>query len=289
MPGSKINLDPSDWNRALLYRRFPNRQRLAAPHLTSFQLKRILLLSAVAVLVAILATLGFLRWTWENMLAEKTTRLESEERIERMNHEISRLQLLSHYSAEKNLNLARIFHQVVESGVGDQKRFLSLMVPEALRIQISHGIPASATVAMSIYESAYGRSELAGTANNFFGIKAFASVWDGPSVHTVTRDQGRKTKASFRKYPDLESAVLGYANFLKDSDRYEKAFQHRNGPAFVREVLQAGYCPDRDYLDHILTIMERHHLLKLDLSSSIALATPPSTVPHEMIQTERSP
>lgn len=260
----------NDLTHALLLRRFPEHRQMSSPHLSTFDLKKILFLVCSGALMALLTAGFFIQWSWRAVQQEKIARLESEERLERMHYEIERLQQLSHYSATQNLNLAKTLHEVVESGQGDQKLFLSLIVPEALRIQISHGIPASATVAMSIYESSYGRSELAGVANNYFGIKAFASVWDGPSVYTTTRDNGRKTKAYFRQYPDVQTAVLGYATFLKTSDRYAAAFGHRDGPRFVEAVLRGGYCPDRDYLKNILAIMERHQLGKLDLPETVA-------------------
>jgi flagellum-specific peptidoglycan hydrolase FlgJ len=119
-------------------------------------------------------------------------------------------------------------------------------------------------MAMSIYESGYGKSELARSSNNFFGLKAFASVWDGPKVHQQTRDLGRKTMAYFRAYPDVDAAVLGYAEFLK-VPRYAKAFAFKTGPEFIAVILKAGYCPDADYLANIKIIMDRHHLADLDV------------------------
>jgi len=251
--------------QVLLLRRFPEHHRMSRPHLSTFDLKKILFFVCSGTLMALLTAGTLMHWSWKAVQEEKIARQQSDERLERMHYEVERLQQLSQYSANEHLDLAKTLHEVVESGQGDQKLFLSLMVPEALRIQISHGIPASATVAMSIYESAYGRSQLAGVANNFFGIKAFASVWDGPTVYIATRDNGRKTKAYFRQYPDIEAAVLGYATFLKNSDRYAQAFNHRDGPGFVASVLKAGYCPDGDYHENILSIMERHQLAKLDL------------------------
>jgi len=209
---------------------------------------------------------------------------DARSRILGLSGEIERLQVMSYYSTEQALELAAAMQKVVLSGNGAQQDFLAAMIPEALKIQITHGIPASATMAMSIYESGYGKSELAKAANNFFGLKAFASVWDGPQVHMQTKDLGRKTMAYFRSYPDVEAAVQGYAHFLQ-APRYSKAFEFKTGPEFVAVILKAGYCPDADYLGNIKTIMERHHLGDLDLARPLeggtqqaSLATNPAAI-----------
>ncbi len=71
--------------------------------------------------------------------------------------------------------------------------------------------------------------------------------------------------AYFRCYSDLKNSVRGYAEFLHSSDRYKEAFIHQNGEKFVQAILNAGYCPDKDYLQNIRTVMQRHHLFNLDL------------------------
>lgn len=198
---------------------------------------------------------------WSRQMEE----LESARRIiGQLNSEILRQKVLNAYTTGQAVELAAAMQKVVLSGQGPQQVFLAAMVPEALRLQVERGIPASATVAMAVYESGYGKSDLARASNNLFGMKAFASVWQGETVRMPTRDLGRWTVATFRSYPTVGAAVEGYGDFLAQP-RYAGAFAHARGREFVAAVLRAGYCPDKDYLGHIIRIMERHHLEELDV------------------------
>lgn len=263
-----------------MLKQFPHSRNLPRPHLSTFALKRIIL-SILALSWAALLTVSYVAWTgYQVAQAQQQEMAESAAMLARLHYEIDRLNELNLYTAQQTLDLAKTIQKIVDSGQGDQRDFLALMIPEALRVQITHGVPASATMAMSIYESAYGRSELASNANNFFGIKAFESVWSGPRVYQMTRDSGVKTMAYFRRYPDVEAAVNGYATFLRSNDRYQPAFEHHDGASFVEQVLKAGYCPDKDYLAHIKVIMERHSLKNLDLNAVEQKAVSTSPTPQ---------
>ena len=176
--------------------------------------------------------------------------------------EISRMIAFQTSSPGDVVQLAKKINRVIETAGGRQRQFLEKALPEAMRIQVRYGIPASAVLAMAINESGYGASELA-DRNNFFGLKAF-SDWNGEKVNMPTRDSGVLTRADFRVYPTMLEGFEGYVNFLKNSKRYESAFSETSGLRFVQRVLAAGYCPDTDYLSNVGKIMDRHRLLELD-------------------------
>jgi flagellum-specific peptidoglycan hydrolase FlgJ len=263
-----------------MLKHFPHARKLPRRHLSTFALKKVLL-AVLACSWAMILTIGYVAWTgYEVAQAQQREMAENAAMFARLRYEIDRLNELNLYTSQQTLDLAKSIQKIVDSGQGDQREFLALMIPEALRVQITHGVPASATMAMSIYESAYGKSELATNAHNFFGIKAFESVWSGPRVYTMTRDSGVKRMAYFRSYPDVEAAVEGYALFLRSNERYSAAFGHRDGALFVEQVLKAGYCPDKDYLAHIKAIMERHGLRNLDLNEQERQAVSASPTPE---------
>jgi flagellum-specific peptidoglycan hydrolase FlgJ len=188
-----------------------------------------------------------------------------EERATALTAEILRLRQLNEYTATHVIDLASNLQSIIQTAHGAQVDFLEWIVPQALRIQISHGIPASATVAMAIYESNYGRSVLATEHHNYFGIKALSNAWRGEKTLQTTRDRGQVNQAWFRRYSDRVSCVTGYAEFLKGSPHYRSAFAYREGKKFVQSILAGGYCPDKDYLANIQLIIQRHLLSKLDL------------------------
>ena len=161
--------------------------------------------------------------------------------------------------------MARAINVVFSSASNSsEEKFFQEALPEALRIQITEGIPASAVMAQSIYESGYGRSSLA-KSHNYFGMKAF-NDWTGARAKDMpTLDDGTiATIADFRAYPSLSEGFDGYVAFLKAKGRYDSAFSKRTGIEFIDTILKAGYCGDPKYRDSIRQIIARHHLEKLD-------------------------
>jgi flagellum-specific peptidoglycan hydrolase FlgJ len=146
----------------------------------------------------------------------------------------------------------------------EERQFLARLLPEAMKLMKQESVPVSASVAMAIYESNYGRSGLARNYHNLFGIKAFRD-WKGERARNMrTVDEGVVTRADFRSYKSIAESTENYGKFLKEKPRYQGAFKKSDGLAFVQEVLRGGYCPDKDYLDQIKRIVARHQLLHLD-------------------------
>jgi flagellum-specific peptidoglycan hydrolase FlgJ len=184
--------------------------------------------------------------------------------LEARNLQIARLVALqTSQSPDDVVQLANKLSGVLNSAYGDRRKFIEAALPHAIRIQVQYGIPASATISQAIYESGYGASALAKEHHNFFGIKAFNN-WSGPKALMPTKDSGVRTTAYFRKYPSLGDGFQGYADFLRASGRYDRAFYMQSGVEFVGALLRAGYCPDGDYLGNIKVIMARHRLQELD-------------------------
>ncbi|MDR0533700.1 MAG: glucosaminidase domain-containing protein [Verrucomicrobiales bacterium] len=195
---------------------------------------------------------------WAQIQTEKDQQLES------LNNQIVRLVGLQTSSPDDVLQLAKKISTVLDTANGAKRQFLEQALPEAIRIQVQYGIPASVTISQAIYESGYGQSDLAKEAHNYFGMKAFAESWKGDSINMPTKDLGVATRANFRVYKDMSSGFQGYADFLKANDRYRAAFYTKSGEAFLSRILAAGYCPDSSYAPAIKTIMQRHNLEELD-------------------------
>lgn len=260
---------PTSYNISALYRAGITQRTDPFPRpLSGWKLKKYLLISNLCWMVG----LGLMVWL-VTVLVDTYTRQQAAqvaeiERSRTLEMEINRLAVLHSYNAEQTLSLAQNIQNVVDTAKGARRDFLLQVIPEALRIQALYRIPASATIGMACYESAYGQSDLAQQANNLFGIKAFGD-WSGERVNMPTRDLGVLTRANFRVYSDLARGVEGYALFLSNRSRYQEAFQHRRGPDFVQAVAAAGYCPDRNYTMMVSTIIDRHNLTVLDLPDEL--------------------
>ncbi len=176
------------------------------------------------------------------------------------------------------LTMAKALNAVFETARNsEEERFLEQALPEALRIQITEGIPASAIMAQAILESHYGQSSLAKNGNNFFGLKAF-DTWKGARMRNVpTLDDGSiPTIADFRSYPNLSEGFNGYASFLRETGRYDNAFNKKTGVEFISTVLRDGYCGDPHYVEMVREIISRNNLDRLDaiFATQVAKAAP---------------
>jgi flagellum-specific peptidoglycan hydrolase FlgJ len=258
-----------DLTPALAYRQFsrPTKPRLGLIGT---------LVASNLILITVVGSLGALVWTTTKLSVlatefyyEQREQWASEQRLKEQelqarNLEVARMAAFQTSSPGDVVRLAQKISTVLNTSYGEKRTFLEKAVPHAIHIQVQYGIPASAVLSMAIYESAYGTSKLAKEHNNFFGMKALGS-WDGMvAANMSTKDSGVKTTANFRAYKDILEGFKGYVEFLHASKRYEDAFSKRSGVDFVRTILAAGYCPDRDYLEQIRTIMARHHLDELD-------------------------
>lgn len=269
-----IDITPVYWKKGF-YKEPPRKFSLWG----AFILSNLLWLTVVTILATTLMglarfsssmTANYLRGEWELSNFRQLTAKELAER------DMKIARLISYQSASPTdlLVLANKIAKILDTAPDHQRSFLEKALPEAMYIQIAYGIPASAVLAMSIYESGYGRSTLASQYNNYFGIKAFDD-WKGPRAKSMpTRDLGILTTADFRAYHNIREGFMGYANFIRENDRYQRAFRTKSGIQFVSHVLKAGYCPDASYLGNIRTIMERHQLQELDNILETATHTP---------------
>ncbi len=265
---------------ALSLKLYPHPSELK-PHWSTFALKRAIIFCNFFWFLCLCALFFLLVSTYFLVSNYKNLNFSAQHQVAKLEEEIKRLQTLNSYTEDHAIALAQNIQQIVDSAeTSVQRDFLKKVVPQALQLQVNYGVPASATVAMAIFESRYGSSELAREHFNFFGLKAFPSAWDGAKTYQPTIDSGKPTQAFFRSFSSLEEGIVGYAKFLAGSDRYQPAFRFRKGDLFVKAILAAGYCPDKDYFSHIQGLMERHHLALLDLPENGTTQEPAQTAPN---------
>lgn len=252
--------------------------------MSSFQLRKYLVITNFCWLVGLVA-IGYTTVTatvsaTRFAIAQRAERLAEAEHSQALQDEINRLAELNQYTAAQTMQLAKTIQGVLDTTNGNQRRFMTAILPEALRLQSLYKIPVSATIGMAIYESGYGSSPLAKENHNYFGMKAQGEDWEGDRVVRNTRDLGQRTLASFRSFPDMKSGLEGYATFLRTKDRYSKAFDLRSGPKFVETIARAGYCPDSNYATSVATIIARHKLSTLDLPEELPATASTTTSPR---------
>ena len=169
-----------------------------------------------------------------------------------------------------NLSATDFFSPTAEENSEQEayiERFKRIAIDEMQRT----GVPASIKLAQGILESNSGKSYLARTAKNHFGIKC-GSNWKGDAVYREDDDyddQGRLTKSCFRRYHNADASYVAHSEFLRDPKKsFRYGFLFRLEPtdykAWARGLRKAGYATNPRYPELLITLIERHELDQYD-------------------------
>jgi hypothetical protein len=125
----------------------------------------------------------------------------------------------------------------------------------------TYGIPASIILAQGILESGSGKSDLAVTANNHFGIKCH-NDWTGEKVY---KDDD-SLQECFRKYNQASESYQDHATVLTGKKRYASLFALPKGDykAWAKGLRDAGYATDPRYPEKLISYIEIYNLSQYD-------------------------
>lgn len=152
-----------------------------------------------------------------------------------------------------------------------QKKFLESLKPFVKKVANTTGIVPSVIFAQAILESAWGTSNLAKEANNFFGIKA-DEKWQGKSmVHETKEVRDAKVitiTAKFRAYNNQAESVQDYGHFFTSNPwRIRNYYHFRNSTNYLDAVIalqRSGYATDPTYAEKLKSVIERYSLDKIE-------------------------
>lgn len=154
----------------------------------------------------------------------------------------------------------------------EQRAFLAHATAVARTSQRRYGVPASVVIAQAVHETGWGKSDLARSARNYFGMTCGAAgggpiaagCRNGPD-RVCDRTGCRATVHSFRVYRSMDDSFADHGRFLSTDPRYRKAYAARGKPkTFVKRVAKAGYATDPRYAERIVRIMTKYRLQKHD-------------------------
>ena len=137
----------------------------------------------------------------------------------------------------------------------------------------------STVIAQAIIEGAAGTSSLAKNYHNHFGLKC-GSKWKGASVNLKTKEEyspGTLTtiKDNFRAYPDDESGVRGYYDFISTT-RYAN-LKTAETPKQYAEMLKAdGYATSSSYVNTLMSTVTKYNLDQYDTTEIYLTANRPT-------------
>ena len=154
----------------------------------------------------------------------------------------------------------------------EENSFINLILDGAIENYKEYKILPSITIGQAILESGWGKSELAVSHNNLFGIKA-DSRWDGAVAAINSKENYNDSYISnFRKYDSIEESIEDHGKFLFDSDRYRDngLFEGKTYIEQAQALEDAGYSTANDesgvpiYADKLIAIIEKYHLMDYD-------------------------
>ena len=133
------------------------------------------------------------------------------------------------------------------------------------------GIPASIKLAQGLLESDWGRSDLAKTANNHFGIKC-GGRWEGNTFYKEDDDKdtrGRLIESCFRSFSSPTESYMAHSNFLSDPKkeyRYGFLFKYESTDyrSWAKGLKKSGYATDPKYPNKLIQIIENYKLYEFD-------------------------
>ena len=139
--------------------------------------------------------------------------------------------------------------------------FLERLAPHAIRSGRANCVPPSVVMAQAVQESGWGRSGLARSHGNLFGIKS----WSDKGVELATTEgAGVPTRASFRRWTDWTESVEVHGRLLSNDPRYAHANAHREDAEAYVKAIAPVYASDPAYAEKLVKIMRRYELTTWD-------------------------
>ncbi len=123
------------------------------------------------------------------------------------------------------------------------------------------GIPASIKLAQAMFESNFGRSDLAIKGNNHFGIKCYRS-WKGDKLYY----NDDKPNECFRQYDWVADSYVDHSRIITSKRRYTSLFELApiDYKGWAKGLQKAGYATDPQYADKLIWMIEKHDLHQYD-------------------------
>ena len=143
--------------------------------------------------------------------------------------------------------------------------FIGSIVNGAIQGWAQHQILPSLTLAQAILESAWGKSTLASTYHNLFGIKG---SYNGMSVNMPTYEEygGRMVLINdvFRRYPDNNASVQDHTDFLIKNSRYHNLIGVRDANTATYLIRADGYATASTYTNSLRNVINTYDLTRYD-------------------------
>lgn len=150
----------------------------------------------------------------------------------------------------------------------EAEKFIEYIAPIMLSEARKRGYNiVSTSIAQAVVEGAAGTSTLAKVHHNHFGMKA-QKGYKGEYVRMRTKEEYQQGQivtiyANFRKYPNDESGIQGYYDFLQYK-RYANLKHAKDYKQFAEYIRADGWATSFTYRDNLIEKVERYNLTRFD-------------------------
>lgn len=148
------------------------------------------------------------------------------------------------------------------------QEFIKKVASYVQKYASSYGIMVhSPIIAQAILESGWGKSKLASTYHNYFGLKC-GSQWTGKSVNMTTKEEyevGTLTtiKDNFRVYDSMEEGIKGYFEFIQLA-RYQNLKGITDPQKYLETIKSDGYATSSTYVENNMKLVNQYELTQYD-------------------------
>ena len=134
----------------------------------------------------------------------------------------------------------------------------------------------SPIIAQAILESGWGKSKLAATYHNYFGLKC-GTKWTGKSVNMNTQEEyepGVLTTIAdnFRVFDSMEEGVKGYFEFIQLS-RYQNLKGITDPKTYLETIKADGYATSSAYVQNNMNLLNSTNLQSMTMKRVIIWVT----------------
>lgn len=151
------------------------------------------------------------------------------------------------------------------------QEFIEKIAGYVLKYAASYGVCVhSPIIAQAILESAYGTSELAVNAHNYFGLKyrkgrCKTCVGVYHKVGSEQNADGSYTSAAMQwcQFEDMEKGVIGYFDFTNISV-YSNLKGVTDPRQYIENIKADGYATSLKYVDNLMSVIEKWNLTRYD-------------------------
>ena len=128
----------------------------------------------------------------------------------------------------------------------------------------------SPIIAQACLESAYGTSELATNAHNYFGLKYRPNRC--PSASGIYYKNGSEQNADgsyvssamqWMKFLNIEKGIRGYFEFINIAN-YSNLKNVKDPKTYLENIKKDGYATSLKYVDNLMKVIEKWNLTKYD-------------------------